>query len=318
MRSRSSRHLQELNRRLASFVKKNKVRGKGALALVLVLTRRAATRKIPLDPEDFLTEQGGQVAGVSKSAVQGILKDHGISRVLAEEAGRTSRGSTGRMRAYVDFLNHLGAQDLLNFSEIEVWWVDRVREFFASQPFRLKLDPSKSIRHSVHELLDAAFKRQREGAGVMVAGAVMQHLVGAKLELMLPSIAIDQRGFSVADSPGNWKGDFLVHDTVIHVTTAPSEALLRKCEENLDQNLRPVIITTESGAGGAGALARNANLADRIDIFEIEQFVAANVYEISEFAHAKRPVTLTELVDKYNRIINGCESDPSLRISIGS
>lgn len=220
----------------------------------------------------------------------------------------------GNSRAYVALLNQFHAEGLLDLRQVEEWWVSRVKDFFASQPFKLKLDPSKSVRHAVNELMDAAFKRQKEMPGTMVAGAVMQHLIGAKLGIILPTVQIEHRGFSVADSPGSRKGDFLVRDTVIHVTTAPTESLIRKCRENLEENMRPVIITTESGTGGAGALARNADLGDRIDIFEIGQFLATNIYELSGFAEARRPVTLRELVAKYNQIIDKCEFDPSLKI----
>jgi hypothetical protein len=150
----------------------------------------------------------------------------------------------------------------------------------------------------------------------MVAGAVMQHLVGAKIERALPEAKIKHEGFSVADAPAGRKGDFLIGDTAIHVTTAPTEALIRKCCDNLAQNLRPLIITTQSGVGGAVALAKNANVAERIDILEIEQFVATNVYEWSTFQQTKRALTVRHLVDTYNRIIDQCETDPSLKITI--
>jgi hypothetical protein len=307
-----------LNRRLAEFVDEHKMMSKGPLALALVLTRNSSERQMPLKPEDFITRQGGQVSGAGKSAVQSILKDYGINRVLAEEAGRTSRGSIGRMQAYVGFLNKLNDEGLLDFHKIEQWWIDRVKEYFSSKPFKLKLDPSKSLRHAVHELLDSAFSRQKEAPGMMVAGAVMQHLVGAKLEIMKMPVEIEHRGFSVADSLGGWKGDFLIHQVSIHVTTAPTEALIRKCLDNLEQGFRPVIITTESGIGGAAALARNAGIADRIDILEVEQFVTTNLYEKSSFSESNRTVTVKELVERYNDIIDGCESDPSLKIVIGA
>jgi hypothetical protein len=318
MRSRNKGSGSDLGQQLAEFVKQSNMKGKGPLSLALVLTRQASHRKMPLDPKDFLTKQGGQVAGMGKSAVQAMLKEYGIDRVLAEEAGRTSRGSIARMQAYVAFLNKLNEQEQLDLPRIEQWWISRVKEYFASKPFKLKLDPSKSLRHAVGELLDSAFARQKEVPGMMVAGAVMQHLVGAKLEIMSMDLAIEHWGFSVADSPGGRKGDFLIHDAAIHVTTAPTEALIRKCQENLEQGLRPIIITSESGIGGANALARNAGLADRIDILEVEQFVATNVYEKSAFAESNRNVTVNELVEQYNKIIDGCESDPSLKIVMGN
>ncbi|MFC1734718.1 DUF4928 family protein [Candidatus Hydrogenedentota bacterium] len=309
--------IEEVYGRLRQFATEHKVNSKGSLCVMLVLSRSASSRKPPFVADDFLTPQGGQVTGLGKAAVQSILNDFGISRVLAEEGGRTSRGSIKRMRAYIDLLNTLAEDGVSDFRRIEEWWIDRVREFFASKPLRLRTDPSKSLRRIVGELVEAAFSRQKECQGTMVAGAVIQHLVGAKLEIALPGTEIGHKGFSVADAPGGRKGDFVVGDTAIHVTTAPSEALIRKCRNNLEEGLRPVIITTESGTGGAGALAKNADIADRMDILEIEQFIATNVYEWSKFANQQRAVSIGELVETYNTIVDKCETDPSLKISMG-
>lgn len=72
---------------------------KGGLCVALVVTETAKARGLPLEPEALRTDQGGQVAGLGKAAVQRILQTHGISRVLAEEGGRTSLGSLALMRA---------------------------------------------------------------------------------------------------------------------------------------------------------------------------------------------------------------------------
>ncbi|MBU2498397.1 MAG: DUF4928 family protein [Proteobacteria bacterium] len=307
----------ELGKRLTKFAADYKINSKGPLCLVLVVTRSASKQIAPYIPDQFLTPQGGQVAGLGRAAVQAILLEHGINRVLAEEGGRTSRGGIKRMRGYLDLLNILHGEGLLDFAAIEQWWIERVKAYFASKPFKLRIDPSKSLRSIVDELIEAAFARQRECPGTMVAGAVMQHLVGAKLEIALPGINIKHHGFAVADAQAGRKGDFLIGDTAIHVTTAPTEALIRKCCDNLSENLRPIIITTQSGAGGAGALAKNADVGERIDILEVQQFVATNVYEWSRFEQTQRPVSIRELVKKYNRIIEKVETDPSLRISMG-
>ena len=307
----------KLSKHLKKFELKHGINTKGPLCVVLVITRTASKRNPPYNPDDFLTPKGGQVAGLGRSAVQGILADHGITRVLAEEGGRTSRGSINRMRAYLELLNILHREGLLDFNAIESWWINRVKAYFSSRPFKLKIDPSKSLRSIVSDLIEAAFTRQRECQGTMFAGAVMQHLVGAKLELALPKVQLEHKGFSVADAPVGRKGDFLVGDTAIHVTTAPTEALIRKCCDNLNENLRPVIITTQSGAGGAGALAKNAEIDDRIDILEVEQFVATNVYEWSSFYHSQRPIRVRDLMDAYNRIVEAVETDPSLKVTVG-
>lgn len=302
---------------LLKFSSENRIRGKGPLSVVLILTRRAASMEMPLKQEDFLTPKGGQVSGLGGAAVQSILTDHGITRILSEEGGRTSRGSIDRMQAYVSLLNELAEAGEVDFGFIESWWVDRVREHFASEPLKLKVDASKSLRALVAELIEAAFERQRECPGTMVAGAVLQHLVGAKLSIVVSGLNLDFEGFSVADAPNRRKGDFVVNDTVLHVTTAPSEALIRKCRDNLADNLRPLIITTESGVGGARAQAKNAGISERIDILDIEQFIATNVYEWSAFSHGSRPSSINDLILAYNKVIELCETDHSLKIELG-
>ena len=308
--------MSKLSQKITTFEADNAIRGKGPLCVMLVLTRKAKEGAPPFSAEDFLTPQGGQVAGLGGNAVQAILNEHGITRILAEEGGRTSRGSIQKMRACIDFLNDLADRKLLDFEALESWWVERALQFFASQPFRMRVDHARSLRSIVADLIQAAFARQRECPGVMVAGAVVEHLVGAKLELALPDDRIEHKGFAVADASTKRHGDFLIGDTAIHVTTAPSEALLRKCSDNLAANLRPLIITTEEGAGGAKALSKNLNLAERVEILELEQFVTTNVLERSRFQREQRPITVRELIDCYNRIVSKCETDPSLRIVI--
>jgi hypothetical protein len=307
----------DLHSHLEVFQEDNGIVGKGPLSVMLILTRNAKMKQPPFKREDFLTARGGQVKGLGGPAVQAILEDYGIRRVLAEEGGRTSRGSIERMQQYVLFLNMLYKQKMLDFKFIERWWVERVQDFFSSQPLRLKADISKSLRHLLAELIKMAHERQSECPGTMVVGAVIQHLVGAKLALALPEIEIEHEGFSVADQPGKRKGDFLINDAAIHVTTAPTESLIRKCRLNLDENIRPIIITTELGAGGARALATNFGIADRLDILEVEQFVATNIYEWCGFSQQQRPVSLEDLLVEYNRIIDSCETDPSLKIVLG-
>lgn len=286
---------------------------KGSLSLVLILTRNAKNKEFPLDKADFVTAKGGQVVGLGGSAVKKILADNGVDRILSTEGGRTSRGNMERMGAYIDVLNALHNQGSLDLEDAESYWVERTQAFFDALPFTFKLDPTKSLRACVRDLLAQAVARQREVKGTMYAGAVMQHLVGAKLDYVTKG-ALEQHGFSVADAPSNRSGDFLIGDVAIHVTTAPGEALIRKCQANLSTGLRPLIVTTEDGVGGAKALSKQAGVDDRLDVIEIEQFIATNVYEWSVFDRDARPTAVREIIERYNRIVATVETDPSLRI----
>lgn len=305
-----------LEQRLETFARENNFRGKGALSLALVITRRALRDGLPLAPENLLTKARGQVAGLGKSAVQAILKDYGIERVLAAEAGRTNRGNIQKMGSYVTLLNNLHGEGSIELKAVERWWIKKVEKFFAGQPFKLKLDRSKSLRAVVRDLLDQVLKRQRETPGMTYMGTVLQHLVGAKLESILPEGTIQHHGASVADAPSDREGDFTVRDTAIHVTTAPSEALIQKCRRNLDADVRPVIVTTQDGAQGAEALAKDAGIDGRIDVFEIEQFIATNVYGKSGFAQTDRRMNVSKIVERYNAIVEAHETDPSLKIEV--
>ncbi len=304
-----------LDQHLSEFAARFDVRNKGSLCVSLVVTRHAIKKGLPLDPESLLTAGGGQVLGLGKSAVQSILKDHGLERVLAEEGGRTSRGSVGKMRAYVAFLNKLQTNSLDDLQQIEGWWIKRVREFFAGKPFALHLDASKSLRAVIRDLLLQAEQRQAQMKGTSIVGTMLQHLVGAKLNLLLDTPP-KHYGANVADDVSGREGDFIIEDVAIHVTTSPSEALVQKCQRNLDNGQRPLIITTNRGLAIAEGLADQAEIADRLDVFEIEQFLAGNLYEIGKFAQVGRRTTADHLISEYNAIIRECETDPGLLIEV--
>jgi len=306
-----------LTDRLATFRGENKIMGKGALAVVIHISRYAKDNGLPLDADRLITEGSGQVLGLGKGSVQRILNDYGLTQVLAEEGGRTSRGSIGIMRSYVAFLNELHTEGIAMLEEIEAWWLGCVKEHFAAKPFRLRFDAAKGFQAIIQDLLLQAKKRQQEATGTMYQGAVLQHLVGAKLELALPGLTIGHNGFSVADAVSARTGDFVIDDSIIHITTSPGEAVVRKCKLNIESGLKPIILTLAEGVTVAKVLATNAGLAGRIDIMDAEQFLAANLHELSLFKTSARLTTLKKLIDAYNQIITTNETDPSLRIEIG-
>jgi hypothetical protein len=302
---------------LADLCEKHpKLLRKGGLCVALVVTETARKNGLPLDPESMRTAEGGQVAGLGKAAVQKILEAHGISKLLAEEGGRTSRGSLGLMRAYVDVLNDLFDRGTVNLDEALEWWIQKVRFHFASEGPKFNYDPGKSLRANIDDLLLQAEEVQTHAGGTHYLGAMLQHLVGAKLDLVLGEGRVRHHGYSVADHSTDRKGDFQVEAVAIHVTTHPNEALVRKCAKNLQSGLKPVIITKGEGVAGAAFLLKNANLSDRIDVLDASQFLTANVYERSFFRAAECKTTLANLLDRYNSIVRACETDPSLLVRI--
>lgn len=287
-----------------------KVKGKGALALVVQLTRAFSKDSLPIDPADYVTGKQGQVAGLGESNLRKILADHGITRQLAKEAGRTNRGNMGLMHAYAEFIN--GLPEPVDFYEIENYWIACVNEYFAGQPFKLAKDSSRSVTDAVNGLLEQATRRQRENPGMKYAGTVLQHLVAAKLELLMPTIEI--HGASDADDQTGRAGDFIIDDTAIHCTTAPANLLIEKCRSNIEHGLNPVIITISDRVTTARNLLEDAGIGGRVEVWDLQQFLSTNVYEHGFFNSNTRKNVLSELIDNYNSIIDEFETDPSLHI----
>ena len=306
-----------LEKALTAFRDAKSLKSKGQLAVMLHITRLAAENGLPLEPDSLRTNKEGQVKGLGKGRVQAILKAHGITRVLAEEGGRTSRGSLGNAADYAAFLNALHQENKTDLPAIESWWIARVQEYFCSEPFVLKFDSSKSLRSIVSDLLAQAMKRQKDNPGTTYAGTVLQHLVGAKLDLILPEKKrVAHHGANVADSPTSRAGDFVLDDVAIHVTTAPTEALIRKCKVNIEAGLRPVIVTIAESRAGVESIAKGFEIEGRVDVIEAEQFIATNILEWGQFAEKSHRTEIVRLITQYNAIVQGYETDPSLLIDL--
>jgi len=172
--------------RLKQFQAEHNAVTKGPLALLVQLTRTVQDQKFPLKPDNFLTENKGQVAGLGGGNLKKILKEHGITQTLAAEGGRTSRGNMGLMMKYIEFLNAWNKIEAIDFKAVETFWAKQVQEYFRNQPFTFSADPSQTIGASLDELFEQARKRQKQNPGTQYLGTMLQHLVAAKLSIILP------------------------------------------------------------------------------------------------------------------------------------
>ena len=219
------------------------------------------------------------------------------------------------MESYVAALNSIA--DKVGKKDIELamnWWIERVRLHFASEGPKFHFDSGKSVVANLADILRQSAEIQKNSGGANFVGAMLQHLVGAKLDIVLgPGIAT-HHGFSVADQSTERQGDFEVNGVAIHVTTHPSEALIRKAAKNLQTGLKPVIITLSEGVAGAAYLLKNTEWKDRLDVIDATQFLTANVYERSLFKAEECRATLISILTRYNEIVAECETDPVLKI----
>ena len=108
----------------------------------------------------------------------------------------------------------------------------------------------------------------------------------------------EHNSYSTSDQQTGRKGDFFVGDVAIHVTTAPGEAVIERCRDNLNDGFRPILVTGQRGLTVAEGLADNAGLGERIDVFEVEQFIALNLYELGKFGAEGRRIAVSDFVTR--------------------
>jgi len=299
---------------LKIFQQENNITQKGPLSVVVQLTRLIQNKSFPLNPNDFKTEKAGQVAGLGGPNLKKILQEYGINQTLSSEGGRTSRGSMGLMIKYIDFLNSWNKKEFVNLKLVELFWIEQIKEYFRNKPFILSSDTSKTIASSLNDLFDQAKRRQKQNKGTQYLGTILQHLVAAKLSLIMPENSFEIHGTSVADGPTDRKGDFVINGMVIHCTTMPGAFLMEKCKANIQNNYHPVIITVSERVVTALNLAEDEGISGRIEVWDIQQFLSTNIYEHSLFDESKRTFVMSSIIARYNDIIQKTETDPSLRI----
>lgn len=309
--------MSELTDALTEFAARNGFTEKGALSLALLVTDSASRMSRPIDPNLLLAPRKGQVKGLSPTRLKRILAGHGIHKTLAKEAGRTSRGSVDNMRKFVSLLNELDKAGLLDFPSIQEFWINEVRTYFDRQPLTVDIDSAKSYAQFVRDLVRQVRKRDAEVRGSTSTGAVMQHLVGSKAEVVLGH-QLEHHGYSVADEQIGRAGDFLVEDTAIHVTVAPTEALAAKCLANLKSGKRALIITLEEKVSVANGLLENLGIHERVDVVSLEAFMTSNLSELGGFKMSGGKDALQKIIGRYNELIAAHETDQSLRIEFTS
>ncbi|HET6385757.1 MAG TPA: DUF4928 family protein [Armatimonadota bacterium] len=286
---------------------------KGTAASALVVLERLRTVQ-SLDLAEHTTPGGTQIAGVTAAAVSKILARFGETGPVSKEGGRTNRGLRSNIGRMLQALNDADFSGLP--PEQRTFALDRMQQFLMDQGIDFRsfsqlkpaYDPAQTTWQFIYDLLLAAGKTHKEGP-------VAQHLVGAKLQLRFPNLAIMSESYSTADDQTGRPGDFFVGSTAFHVTVAPAPPVYEKCRHNLEQGLRAYLLVPDRSVVGA---RQNAEMAapGRISVASIEGFVSQNVEEQSTFHYGQLVNGLYALLTVYNRRVSDIEPDRSMMIEI--
>ncbi|MBS9437540.1 DUF4928 domain-containing protein [Photorhabdus noenieputensis] len=281
----------------------------------LVVSRMIADG-FPVDDGRLYSEGRSQVRGLSGNTIAKILEQHGETRLFTREGGRTSRGTIHLAVSFRDAMNGINRSSGATLDTnhlsllLEDFFTNCVRiDYFDKQRITVDIETTKPVSSIISDILDAAAERSDKPTGV-----VLQHLIGAKLQLRFPEIKIGLDRANAADMQTDREGDFQVGTTAFHVTTAPMEKLVSRCVENKRAGYRPVILTLESKVLAARQMAENVGMSDQISVQAAEVFIGTNIEEIAIYESDRIRKGVAHLIRTYNERISNIEIDKSLMI----
>jgi len=287
---------------------------RGTIAAALVVLERLK-EDFDLRLESHRAKGGqSQIAGLGRAAVARILARFGERRVFLREGGRTNRGAPGDIDRMLRGIEQAGlgsvteAQRVVIIERLQEFLVEKVRESHSRHRLKVQYDPAKTTQQFVQDLLKLASESGK-------AGAVAQHLVGAKLQLRFPGLTVENRPFSAADEQLGRPGDYIVGSTAFHVTVAPMPGVYERCQENLNGGLRVYLLVPEQKVMGARQNAETV-APGRIAVESIESFVSQNIEELSAFSGEQLVTQFRQLLETYNRRVDEAQDDKSLMVDI--
>ena len=185
---------------------------------------------------------------------------------------------------------------------------EKVHTYLKGQRIKVDFNPNQSTWKLIQKILYVAMEHGKEGQ-------VAQYLVGAKLQLRFPDISVGNESYSTADDQLNRFGDFLIGDTVFHITVAPMPAVFEKCRKNLKQGYRVYLLVPDKKLIGTRQITETNELQN-ISVESIESFISQNIDELSTFSKDKLIEELKLLLETYNKRVDLIETDKSLMIEI--
>lgn len=292
-------------------------KARGDIAGGLVLLERLR-KNFSLDINDHKTDNGDQLRGLSAENVNRILQTFGENRALLKVGGRSNRGLMKKIAPLLDAIKNSGMRELPFMSPkrehelraMQRFLAARATEQLNAKKIAFEYNAGATSHKIISAILEVAAARQK-------AGDVAEYLVGAKLALRFPRLEIRNAPASAPDDQAKESGDFQIHDSVFHVSVSPNAGHYKKCEDNLNNGLRPFLLVP---AGKLSAvrdyLQLNTNMESRTAVESVESFVSQNIEELSEFSGGKIGGGLVRLIETYNRRVEEVETNLSLQIEI--
>lgn len=263
---------------------------------------------------DEVLSSGGEIVG-TRSRLHEILKSYGVTqpeKYLKEVTTRQAHPDGKRlfeMFGYGELFSDISTESRNTILlELISQFINEINKWFDRQALKIVFERTHSPTEWIHRILEAA--RNKSG------GVVEQHLVGAKLQTRHAKAEISNFPGHAGDVQTGRPGDFLVGNTVYHVTTAPSPQVIRKCRTNVESGLYPILLVPDEMVSKAKSFAEYAGIEKRISVIAIEDFIALNLVEMANDSASQFFDVLIQIIEIYNMRLEEVETDMSLKIEV--
>lgn len=293
------------------------LKNRGFLSVVIMTTQTASKMTYPLNKDDFFAnaDGSGQVSGLT--GINNYVEKWMLPKKFPREGGRNNNGSMGLCRTWVGLLNKLYSEfGRVAHGWILNHWIEEAATFFTEEPVTVKCNAKCHVQDFLHNTVAKFKAKEKEWSGVRLVGSMMQHMVGAKLSITLGEHRVEHHPINQSDMQTGRDGDFTIGDCVFHVTSAPTEALIKRCRDNYYDNLRPIIITLSENVGAAVTLARNIDLDKEIEVLAFEPCIASGMLNVSLLKDVKPVEAVREFVGVYNDIVETHEGSSVTTIKL--
>ena len=262
------------------------------------------------------------IKGHTSNKIKLALSKLGKPELIPNSGGEAGRTSTGTKRAGLGIIEIVNSftrrgEDHSSILAIGEQVVDLLNGFVVEQLLKHAEIGGIEISYVQSETI-GAYVSKLINYPVSKPGAVLQHLVGAKLEMRYrsqPEINIAHHSSATADLQTNRLGDFDIGNSVIHVTKSPTVDHFQKAYQNAKSGRTVYVLIPENKLGMTAATVDiDSSYKSKVNVYSIEQFITQNIDELSLFRKEISLVSLLDMLKIYNQLVQEYENDNSLKI----
>jgi uncharacterized protein DUF4928 len=286
---------------------------RNTVAVGIVILDHLRRRFPPVRAE--IVSGGGEIRGSRGTKLRGIFQKYGLpASYLKEVTTRQGHQDGQRLLTMCENDTVLATVSFPERDHILELLITRLASVANEWLSRPSLEMDLERRETPSSWVQQILIRVKGKSG----GIVEQHLVGAKLERRYASenITIPNHPAHAGDLQTERQGDFVIGNTVYHITSTPGEQVIQKCSASIQRGEHPILLVPRDKQAAAVGLAEIQGIENQLSIVALEDFIALNIIELATVRKITLFDVFNEVISTYNRRLEEVETDMSLKINV--